>query len=51
MGRHGPFALIVLRQAWLPDALCDGLMPDVIVDANHMIHYLKYATMHHLLTK
>jgi hypothetical protein len=51
MGRCGPFTLIVSRQAWLPDALRDGLVPDAIVDANHTIHYLKYATMRHLLTK
>jgi hypothetical protein len=51
MGRRGPFVLIISCQAWLPDALHDGLMPDAIVNANHMIHYLKYAAMRRLLTK
>jgi hypothetical protein len=36
---------------WLPGVLRDGLMPDNIIDANHMIHYLKYPVSRRLLTK
>ncbi|KAN0129105.1 hypothetical protein V8E53_013101 [Lactarius tabidus] len=38
-------------KAWLPGALHEGIMPDTIIDANHMIHYLKYATTHCLFMK
>ncbi|KAF8230614.1 hypothetical protein L208DRAFT_1378470 [Tricholoma matsutake] len=41
----------VLKLYKLPGALHDRLMLDDIIDANHMIHYLKYAATHHLLTK
>jgi hypothetical protein len=51
MDHCGPFVLIVSCQAWLPGVLCDRLMPDMIINTNHMIHYLKYAPTHYLLTK
>jgi hypothetical protein len=38
-------------QVWLPGALRDELVPDDIIDASHIIHYLKYAATRHLLTK
>jgi hypothetical protein len=34
--------LIVSYQEWLSDALCNKVVSDEIVNANHMIHYLKY---------
>ncbi len=38
-------------QQWLPQAIHDRLVPDHIVDANLIIHYLKYAATRQLLTK
>jgi hypothetical protein len=45
-----PFSLS-LTQVWLLGALRDELVPDDIIDANHIIHYLKYAATRRLLTK
>src|SRR6266702_2168399 len=50
-----PFAFVQADltwcQAWLPSAVLGGTVPDAIVDANHMIHYLKYAATRCLFTK
>ncbi|THU81632.1 hypothetical protein K435DRAFT_808908 [Dendrothele bispora CBS 962.96] len=42
-----------LRQwkAWCPGAIADGLIPDDIVDANHLIRYMQYAATRQLFTK
>jgi hypothetical protein len=31
--------LIVSHQEWISDALYDRVVPDEIINANHMIHY------------
>ena len=36
-------------QRWLPSALASRLVPDIIVDCNHIIEYLKYAATRNLL--
>ncbi|KAF8259984.1 hypothetical protein EI94DRAFT_1812326 [Lactarius quietus] len=38
-------------KAWLPGTLRKGIVQDSIIDANHMIHYLKYAATRCLFTK
>ncbi|THU95247.1 hypothetical protein K435DRAFT_859710 [Dendrothele bispora CBS 962.96] len=42
-----------LRQwkAWCPGAIADGLIPDDIIDANHLIRYMQYAATRQLFTK
>jgi hypothetical protein len=41
--------MTTLTQRWLPSALLSGLVTDVIIDANHIIEYLKYAATRNLL--
>jgi hypothetical protein len=36
-------------QCWLPNAIKSHLVPDVTIDANHIIEYLKYAATRNLL--
>ncbi|KAH9008640.1 hypothetical protein EDB85DRAFT_1835586, partial [Lactarius pseudohatsudake] len=50
-GRQTETSVLKTYKAWLPGALCGGTVPDAIVDANHMIHYLKYAASRCLFTK
>ncbi|KAF8236973.1 hypothetical protein L208DRAFT_1421767 [Tricholoma matsutake] len=50
-GRQTKTSILKLYKLWLPGALLDGLVPDNIIDANHMIQYLKYAATCCLLTK
>ncbi len=38
------------RQKWVPSAIAAGIIPDVIVDANHSMAYFKYAATRRLLT-
>src|SRR6266702_5591574 len=38
------------RQKWVPSAIAAGVIPNVIVDANHSMAYLKYAATRQLLT-
>jgi len=38
-----------LSQHWLPSALAAGLVPDIIMDCNHIIKYLKYDATQNLL--
>ncbi|KAF8259285.1 hypothetical protein EI94DRAFT_1707214 [Lactarius quietus] len=45
------FIGLMLCKAWLPGALRKGIVRDSIIDANHMIHYLKYAATRCLFTK
>jgi hypothetical protein len=44
----GPHSLM---QRWAIDAIASGLVPDIIVDSDHMIAYLKYAATWKLLDK
>ncbi|PBK85338.1 hypothetical protein ARMGADRAFT_562546 [Armillaria gallica] len=44
-------AVIAQWKQWLPQAIHDRLVPDHIVDANLIIHYLKYTATQQLLTK
>ena len=41
---------MVCWQQWVPGAIAAGIIPDVIVDANHSMAYLKYAATWQLLT-
>jgi hypothetical protein len=41
--------MVNLMQCWLLSALLSGLVPDVIIDANHITEYLKYAATRNLL--
>ncbi|KAH9000115.1 hypothetical protein EDB92DRAFT_1812540 [Lactarius akahatsu] len=47
-GRQTETSVLKTYKAWLPGALCGGTVPDVIVDANHMIHYLNTPTQQSL---
>ncbi len=38
------------RQKWVSSAIAAGVIPDVIVDANHSMAYLKYAATRRLPT-
>jgi hypothetical protein len=38
-------------QRWAINAIASGLMPDIIVDSDHMIEYLKYAATRKLFDK
>jgi hypothetical protein len=40
-----------LMQRWAIDAIASGLVPDIIVDSDHMIEYLKYAATRKLFDK
>jgi hypothetical protein len=42
--------LISNCQRWLVGALASGTVPDVIVDADHTIAYLKFAATRNLLS-
>jgi hypothetical protein len=42
--------LIPNCQRWLVGALASGTVPDVIVDADHSIVYLKFAATRNLLS-
>ena len=44
----GPYFLI---QRWAINAIASGLVPDIIVDSDHMIEYLKYAATRKLFNK
>ncbi|KAK0449056.1 uncharacterized protein EV420DRAFT_1565645, partial [Desarmillaria tabescens] len=50
-GRVTEQAVIAQWKQWIPQAIHDGLVHDDIVDANLIIHYLKYAAMRQLLMK
>jgi hypothetical protein len=41
--------LILVCQHWLVGALASGTVPDIIVDADHTIAYLKFAATRNLL--
>ena len=38
-------------QQWVIDAIASDLVPDIIVDSDHMIEYLKYAATRKLFDK
>ena len=38
-------------QRWAINAIASGLLPDIIVDSDHMIEYLKYAATRKLFDK
>jgi hypothetical protein len=40
-----------LMQRWVINAVASGLVPDIIVDSDHMIEYLKYAATRKLFDK
>ena len=40
-----------LMQQWAINAIASGLVPDIIVDSDHMIEYLKYAATRKLFDK
>ncbi|KAN0138725.1 hypothetical protein V8E53_003713, partial [Lactarius tabidus] len=50
-GRQTETSVLKMYKAWLPGALREGTVPDTIIDANHMIHYLQYAATRCLFTK
>ncbi|KAH9027170.1 hypothetical protein EDB85DRAFT_1819778, partial [Lactarius pseudohatsudake] len=50
-GRQTETSVLKMYKAWLAGALRAGVVPDAVVDANHKIHYLKYAATRCLLTK
>ncbi|KAH9037627.1 hypothetical protein EDB85DRAFT_587592 [Lactarius pseudohatsudake] len=50
-GRQAGTSVLKMYKAWLAGALRAGVVPDAVVDANHTIHYLKYAATRCLLTK
>jgi len=50
-GRQTETSVLKTYKAWLPGAICQGTVPDAIIDANHTIHYLKYAATRYLFTK
>ncbi|KAF8267002.1 hypothetical protein EI94DRAFT_1731730 [Lactarius quietus] len=50
-GRQTEMSVLKTYKAWLPGALRKGIVRDSIIDANHMIHYLKYAATRCLFTK
>ncbi|KAF8257119.1 hypothetical protein EI94DRAFT_1818964, partial [Lactarius quietus] len=43
-------SVLSLWKQWVPGAIAAGIIPDVIVDADHSMAYLKYAATHWLLT-
>jgi hypothetical protein len=43
-------ALILVCQRWLVGALASGTVPDLIVDVDHTIAYLKFAATRNLLS-
>lgn len=45
---HSPYSLM---QQWVIDAIALGLVPNIIVDSDHMIAYLKYAVTRKLLDR
>jgi hypothetical protein len=45
---YGPHFLM---QRWVTNAIASGLVPDIIVDSDHMIEYLKYAATRKLFDK
>lgn len=47
---HSPLTQDGHQQRWLPGAMVSGVIPDIIVDANHTIEYLKYAATRNLFT-
>lgn len=47
---HAEPGLTFCWQQWVPGAIAAGIIPDVIVDANHSMAYLKYAATRRLLT-
>ncbi|KAH9026139.1 hypothetical protein EDB85DRAFT_1816892, partial [Lactarius pseudohatsudake] len=49
-GRQTETSVLKMYKAWLAGALHAGVVPDAVVDANHKIHYLKYAATRCLLT-
>ncbi len=38
-------------ETWASEAITSGLLPDIIVNSNHMIEYLKYAATHQLFNR
>ncbi|KAF8268134.1 hypothetical protein EI94DRAFT_1700470 [Lactarius quietus] len=50
-GQQTETSVLKTYKAWLPGALRKGIVRDSIIDANHMIHYLKYAATRCLFTK
>ncbi|KAF8467011.1 hypothetical protein DFH94DRAFT_616994, partial [Russula ochroleuca] len=49
-GRQTEESILVLWNRWLVSALASGTVPDIIVDADHTIVYLKFAATRNLLT-
>ncbi|KAN0126223.1 hypothetical protein V8E53_015268 [Lactarius tabidus] len=49
-GRQTEKSVLSLWKQWVPGAIAAGIIPDIIVDANHSMAYLKYAATRQLLT-
>ncbi|KAN0139095.1 hypothetical protein V8E53_003097, partial [Lactarius tabidus] len=49
-GRQTEKSVLSLWKQWVPGAIAVGIIPDIIVDANHSMAYLKYAATRQLLT-
>ncbi|KZT27271.1 hypothetical protein NEOLEDRAFT_1027551, partial [Neolentinus lepideus HHB14362 ss-1] len=49
-GQQTETSVLNLWKRWIPGALTSGIVPDIIIDANHLIAYLKYAATQKLLT-
>ncbi|KAH8981783.1 hypothetical protein EDB86DRAFT_2769787, partial [Lactarius hatsudake] len=49
-GRQTEKSVLSLWKQWVPSAITAGVIPDVIVDADHSMAYLKYAATRRLLT-
>ncbi|KAF8802301.1 hypothetical protein BYT27DRAFT_7055316, partial [Phlegmacium glaucopus] len=47
-GRQTKNSVLKQWMAWASEAINSGLLPDIIVDASHMIKYLKYAATREL---
>lgn len=50
-GRQTESSVLKLWMAWACGAINSGLLPDIIVDSNHMIEYLKYAATRQLFNR
>ncbi|KAF8227652.1 hypothetical protein L208DRAFT_1379668 [Tricholoma matsutake] len=44
-GRQMEESVLHLWKHWLVGALASGVVPDIIVDSNHTVEYLKYARL------
>ncbi|KAH8976548.1 hypothetical protein EDB92DRAFT_1960726 [Lactarius akahatsu] len=49
-GRQTEKSVLSLWKRWVPSAIAAGIIPDVIIDVNHSMAYLKYAATRQLLT-